>query len=262
MPVERAELLALMDLNMREMYREDARVTAGGFVVERDGLVMCATPHGTPFTNMVMVAEPVRAAVVRDVARAVFEPAGLPWSVWTRAHADAAVDADLRAAGFRELMDVPGMVFAPQAGAPAPCPPDLDVRVVADDGDRAAYAGIMTGAWSVYGVPPETIAARFAAIAGLRGPTTTAFVARREGVPVAGAMLYLSHGVGGIGWVGTTPDAFGRGHGTAVTWAVVAEGLRRGARFLSLQASPLGAPVYRRMGFATPTSYRVFLAPD
>ena len=40
------ELLALMDLNMQEMYREDARTTAGGFIVERDGMLLCGSPHG------------------------------------------------------------------------------------------------------------------------------------------------------------------------------------------------------------------------
>jgi len=40
---------------------------------------------------------------------------------------------------------------------------------------------------------------------------------------------------------------------------VVREGRRRGARFSNLQASPLGASVYRRMGFTSPTEYRVFV---
>jgi predicted GNAT family acetyltransferase len=59
--------------------------------------------------------------------------------------------------------------------------------------------------------------------------------------------------------VGTLPRAFGRGYGTAVTWEVVEQGLARGVPFLSLQASPMGAPVYARMGFTTPTRYRVFV---
>lgn len=260
--MERPELLELMDRNMREMYREDARVTAGGLIVERMGLVMCATPRGTPLTNMVMVTEPQRGVAIRDAARRLFDLVGWSWSLWTRAHVDAAVEEELRAAGFRELMTVPGMVFAPGDGDPPPPAPDLEVRPVVDERGREAYARVMTGAWSVYGVPAETIDARFASLAGLCGPTTAAFVAWRDDTPVAGAMLFLSHGVGGIGWVGTDPAAFGRGYGTAVTWAVVREGFRRGARFLNLQASPLGAPVYRRMGFTTPTQYRVFLPPD
>jgi predicted acetyltransferase len=72
-------------------------------------------------------------------------------------------------------------------------------------------------------------------------------------------MLYLSHGIGGVGWVGTRPSAFGRGYGIALTWRVVEEGLGRGVELFNLQASPMGAPVYRRMGFETPTCYRMFI---
>src|SRR5438128_1532477 len=81
-----------------------------------------------------------------------------------------------------------------------------------------------------------------------------------QGRALAGAILYMAHGVGGIGWVGTLPEEFGRGYGRAVTWAAITEGLRRGARFTNLQASPMGEPMYRRMGFTTATHYRWFLA--
>ena len=57
----------------------------------------------------------------------------------------------------------------------------------------------------------------------------------------------------------TRSTARGRGLGAAVTWAAVHEGLRRGARFASLQAWPMGEPVYRRIGFAAVSHYGVFL---
>ena len=66
----------------------------------------------------------------------------------------------------------------------------------------------------------------------------------------------------GIGWVGTVPEQRGHGYAEAVTWAAVREGFRRGAAFANLQASPMGRPIYERMGFITPTEYRVlFGAP-
>ena len=77
--------------------------------------------------------------------------------------------------------------------------------------------------------------------------------------PVAGAILYCLHGVAGIGWVGTLPSASRRGYGEAVTAQAVAEGFRRGMPFASLQASPLGEPVYRRMGFRTVSYYHVYV---
>ena len=47
------------------------------------------------------------------------------------------------------------------------------------------------------------------------------------------------------------------GDAEAVTWAAIREGFRRGAAFANLQASPMGRPIYERMGFITPTEYRV-----
>jgi len=252
------EVLALMDLNMQEMYREDARTTADGFVVERDGMVLCGSPYGTEFTNMAMVVRRCAARAVRRAVEETFREAGLACSVWTRAHADGTLDDELRDEGFDELLTVPAMML-PNETPLAPRPRGLELRRVADETDRRAYLRVMVPAWGVYGLEAESIAAHFPTIDSLAGPMKTAFLAYRDREAVAGAILYLSHEVAGVGWVGTVPESCGRGYGAAVTASVVAEGRRRGARFTNLQASPLGAPVYRRMGFTTPTHYRVFV---
>jgi hypothetical protein len=228
-------------------------------VVEAPGLLLCSTPLGTAVNNMALVTGEVRAAEVGALVDHTYRRAGRPFSVWTRVHADARLDAELLAAGFHELITLPGMVFADGDGAAVPPPPDVAIRPVATDADRAAYADVMAEAYAVYGAPKDATRERFAALVSLLGPATQGFLAWQDERAVAGASLYMAHGVGGVNWVGTRPDAFGRGYGAAVTWAVVELGLARGARFLNLQASPMGAPVYRRMGFSTPTHYRVFL---
>jgi len=255
-------MLALMDMNMREMYREDARATPGGWIVERAGLLMLGSPLGTVTTNMAIVVGRPDAATVRRETDRTFRRAGLPFSVWTRAHADAALEAALPQAGFTHIAGAPGMVLLPGDGEPMPPPPGITIRAVVDDAGRADFARMSAPAWSVYGNPEDSTASHFAALASVCGPTTQAFVAYREDRPVAGAILYVSHDVGGVGWVGTLPEEQRRGYGAAVTWAVVHEGLRRGVRLMNLQASPMGEPVYRRMGFRTPTQYRFFVAGD
>src|SRR5262245_23636729 len=109
--MDRAEILAFMDLNMREMYREDARATPGGFVVEREGLVLCGSPRGTVLTNMVLIAGRVSAHGVRRALEKTFGATAMPCSVWTRAHADASLEGELHVDGFDELMSVPGMTL-------------------------------------------------------------------------------------------------------------------------------------------------------
>jgi len=145
------------------------------------------------------------------------------------------------------------------AGVPVDPPDGLVLRAVANDDDRAAYADVMAEAYAVYGSPETSTQAFFERMESVRGPMVHAFLGWCDARPVSGAMLYRSHGVGGVGWVGTRPTAFGRGYGAALTRRVVDEGLRRGVTTFNLQASPMGAPVYARLGFETPTHYPMFI---
>jgi GNAT superfamily N-acetyltransferase len=130
---------------------------------------------------------------------------------------------------------------------------------VGSERDRAAYQEVMEAAWGIYGIDRDSISPFFARREALEGPRTRAVLAWVGSEAVAGAILYALHGIAGIGWVGTLPSASRRGYGAAVTWRAVAAGLERGLRFASLQASPLGQPVYRRMGFRTVSRYDVFV---
>lgn len=259
--MNREELLALVDANMAAMYATDTRATPGGEVVERPGLRCCRTPRGTAMTNLVITTARVDAATLARETDRVYRRAGHPFSVWLRAHADEALAAAAPSRGFRELTAVPAMILAPRDAVPPPsCAEPLEIAAVADETGRAAFAAVVGEAWTVYGTPAESTAEHFATLASVAAPGAQGFLARRDGVPVAAAVLYLAHGVGGVGWVATRPAHARRGYGAAITWAVVAAGFARGAAFMSLQASPMGAPIYRRLGFTTPTHYRVFVA--
>ncbi len=259
--LDRDELLDAMDRNMVAVYAADTRATPGGVVAEEEGLVMCRTPCGTVSTNMAIVTGPIEPETVRALTARMYGRDSV-FAVWTREHADAALEPGLRRLGFHQIHREPGMVFMPHDGASrTPVPADVVIQPVTDDVGRAEYGCLMALSFGVYGAPEDSVLEHFATLAAVCAPTTQAFLAHRDGRAVAGATLYMAHGVGGIGWVGTLPGDFRRGYGRAVTQAVIDEGLRRGARFLNLQASPMGEPMYRRMGFLTPTYYRWFLAP-
>lgn len=258
--MDAVRLLALVDGGMQALYRADTEGTPGGVVEERPGLLMCATPYGTAISNMTLVCGPVDPAEVRDATARMYRAAGRPYTVWTRVHADGGIDAGLRRHGFRPLADLPAMALLPDAQVPAPSPAVV-IRPVTDDPGRATYARVMARAYVVYGIPEESTAEHFARLPSVVGPTTQAFLAYEGERAVAGALVALFHGVAVVNWVGSLPEEFRRGFGTAVTWAAVREGLRRGVDAVILQASSMGAPVYRRMGFTTPTHYRVFGAP-
>jgi GNAT superfamily N-acetyltransferase len=53
----------------------------------------------------------------------------------------------------------------------------------------------------------------------------------------------------GIYWVGTMPDARGRGVATGLMRQALLEARERGCETTSLQATAMGRPVYRRLGY-------------
>jgi ribosomal protein S18 acetylase RimI-like enzyme len=71
----------------------------------------------------------------------------------------------------------------------------------------------------------------------------------------------VSDDLAGIQLVGTVPAARRRGLGELCTrWAVRA-GFELGATAAVLEASDMGAPLYRRMGFVERSRYRWCLGP-
>jgi predicted acetyltransferase len=61
--------------------------------------------------------------------------------------------------------------------------------------------------------------------------------------------MLLHAEVAGIFAVATLAEARRRGIGTALTLVPLLEARRRGYRVSTLQATPMGFPVYRRLGF-------------
>jgi hypothetical protein len=94
---------------------------------------------------------------------------------------------------------------------------------------------------------------------GLLAENIAAFIAYLDGEPVSIAMTIVSHGVAGVYWVGSLEQARGKGLGQAVTAAATNAGF--GAEIASLQASPMGKPIYEAMGYETVFDYRLFMSP-
>lgn len=243
---------------MWEMYREGARLVRGGKLLETEALTLTGSPHGAFFNNLGFVRAPIAPDAVLDAVARFYGAHGWPFALMTRAHADGALETGLLARGFGVLVTEPGMTLDADPG-PRPLPAGLDVRPTTTDAGRRDYLHVTAAAYATYEQPRAFTADAFAALESVCSPTVQGFVGYVDGAPVAAAALYLTHGVAGIGWVGTVPETRGQGYAEAVTWAAVQEGFRRGAAFANLQASPMGKAVYARMGFATPTEYHLLV---
>ena len=259
-PEDRGALLHAMDLNMWEMFREIVRLGRGGELTETPQAWMAWSPTGTPFHNMVAIREAVDADALLAAIRAAYVSRGRRFSVWTRAHADADLEQELLARGFTVFTTMPGMALLGDPGTRVE-PIGLEIRPAATDQERRDFLQVSAEAYSTYGAPPAYAEDAFFSLESVCAPHIQGFVGYGDGRPVAAAAVYVTHGVAGIGWVGTIESARRRGYAEAVTWAAVREGFRRGAAFANLQASVMGRPIYERMGFLTLTEYRVLVGP-
>jgi GNAT superfamily N-acetyltransferase len=87
------------------------------------------------------------------------------------------------------------------------------------------------------------------------------FVGYVEDEPACCSLLLITGDWAGIYWVGSLERYRRRGFGAAVTAHAVNAGLAAGCRSATLQASKLGEPVYRGLGFTTVRQYLRFDFP-
>ena len=108
----------------------------------------------------------------------------------------------------------------------------------------------------------ELVRAMFSDPRSLISPDTAAFVVRERGEPASAAMTIVRDGVAWIGWVATLPNARGRGLGKLATSAATRGGFALGGRCASLEATKMGAPVYRKLGYREVLRYRTYWPKD
>jgi ribosomal protein S18 acetylase RimI-like enzyme len=249
-------LLELSDLNYVEAFRELSR-RSGGAVHDEDGVMLYASTHRFP----VLVNGAFRTGGASDVlarAREFFGRREHGFTINVRAHADADLRAALESAGLVQMGDAPGMVLEHRLADATP-PPDVTLRRVTTEADAVAYAEVQGAAYATYGMPADVAAACLGRLEVLHAPHIVTFLALLDGRPAAGAMTIVTHGVAGIYWVGTIPEARGRGLAELCTRAAGNAGFDLGARIAALQASVMGEPVYRRMGYVEVTRYPMFV---
>jgi ribosomal protein S18 acetylase RimI-like enzyme len=259
--VEDAQKIRLGDLNFIESLREQTRA-AGGEVVERDGLVLMKGSHPHPLHNNVVRVDPSRnASRCLELAREYYGLSGYGFII-ALLNGDRGDGADefgreCQVAGLIPLVAPPAM-FVESALAP-PEPPSGCVLRLLDATGIDDFMAVSCAAWGTYAIPTEAVTSIFADARMIGAPNVRVVVGYRDGRPQATALCLLSHGIGGVYWVGTVPSARGAGLGEACTAMVTNLAFEAGARLVTLQASPMGEPIYRRMGYEPLGAYKLFV---
>jgi ribosomal protein S18 acetylase RimI-like enzyme len=252
--VTRAEQILLSDLNYWEAMRDLSR-RAGGTVVDEDGLLLYTGGHPLPVLMNGCFRTDTRIPPAQVLARAerFFARHGRGYTIVTRAHVDQELKTAAEASGLLLMGDMPDMVLdhrLPDATLPA----GVELVRVTTEQDAKDYGWVQGVAYATYGMPEDVLPASLP-LDALHAPHIVAMLARVDGKPAAGAMVVVTHGVAGIYWVGTTPEARGKGLAELCTRAAGNAGFDRGACIAALQASPMGEPVYKRMGYVEVSRY-------
>ncbi len=257
-----SELLELADLNLAESSREMARWQSGHHIEERDDLLLIcgSNPFPVSYTSAALalghspVSDP---AAILETANDFFDRRQRGYTLWIRDHLDSKLQKAAEAAGFTRMtsgLGMPGLVLD-AACEERPLQEGVRVEVITSSEGINQMASVLADAYTIMGLPKENTPLNFANPDALLRPHITAVLGWVDDQPAGAAISSLSHGIAGIYWVGTVPDARGRGIGEACTRLAGNAAFEQGARHVVLQASDMGDPIYRRMGYRELTRY-------
>jgi GNAT superfamily N-acetyltransferase len=193
------------------------------------------------------------------VARAFYTELGRGFTVYVRAHLDAALAQACEQGGLTRMADAPGMALL------RPIPdlalgPSTEIRTVIDAAGAPAFVDVVSAAYPTIGLPAEVTKKVFSMPERWLAPHMHYMVLFDHDVPAAALMLHFSHGLAGVYWVGTAPEARGKGFATVLMTRASNLAFEHGARAVILQATPYGEPVYKKLGYEEVTRYPWYLA--
>ena len=158
------------------------------------------------------------------------------------------------------MIELPEMILDRRPEA-RPLPEGVTLRRVVDSSGIRDFVAVVEEAFEDEPPFKGMVRTAFAEPGSLLAPDTSGFVSYLGGVPMSAAMTYVSEGVALVAWVSTRESARRRGLGDAVTRAATNAGFDLGARVASLQAAPMGLPVYEKMGYREISKYRMYSPP-
>jgi hypothetical protein len=248
-----------------DLYRVDTR-KSGGEVLEGDGVCLIrGVHHSWVIANNAFRLDPL--APPKDVIQRVdrgFRELGRVPVLTTFDPADGDLEAALAEAGWHRVVELPIMVRAEPLD---PGPDRDDVRIGwydhPDPEALDAIIDILRRGFADDETEREMVGMTFGAPAIYAPPDAAGLVLELDRRPAAmGAVLRVDGGGTVVGPIATVAEARNRGLGRLATALVTNRGFEMGATWSTLQASPMGYPLYRKMGWDTVGASRVWLAPD
>lgn len=245
-------LLPALEANMVEFWRNYGRAPGRELVEGRD-LTRIITGLPFPLLNGVFLAQ-LSAASLEPAIQATLAAlnswqAPLFWWVGPAAQPDD-LGHHLQEHGFVHTGDTPGMAVDLLAlPDDQPVPPDFTIRPVEDEATLETWARVAAvGTEFPASILEEFVKLELSVGVG-PGISLRRYLGFQGEIPVTCSAMILQAGVAGIYAVATLPFARRQGLGAAMTVRPLLEARAQGYRVGTLQASELGYPIYRRLGF-------------
>jgi GNAT superfamily N-acetyltransferase len=238
-PRDDRELFDRQYASLREFCRLLGAASPGAQVVERGGVlaaVVPAAPDRSVVNSVVYDRAGELAQALPELAQ-VYAAAGVrAWTVWVPHFDTEAVEA-LRGAGH--VLDADPEAMAMElAGLAAPRPTDLELL---PDPGLDAIARLNDASYAVEGDHFQR--------ALQTAPSLHLYVALADGRPACCASGHDHEGDFSVTFVATLPEARGRGLAGRLVALALHDARERGCTTTSLQATKMGEPVYRRLGY-------------
>ena len=182
-----------------------------------------------------------------EAVRAFGAEHGQQLNLWASVDADADLITAAEAVGMTRGVELEDMAITSAPAVPVPGF-DVELAEVRDGEEADAFADVHRALRIEADQDPETVL-HFASHGVLLDPRVHAFVAYLEREPAAAALALRHEDSAGLFWVATKTAARNRGLGALVSAAAVDGAFRAGAKSVTLAATALGVPVYRRLGF-------------
>ena len=240
-----------------------AGANVDGAVVRRDdGVALIATGLPMRIFNHVLVEEgeatPSAIAAAVDVTR----ERGDEFVVSLRGGVDDRFTALMSELGLVPISEgpwLPGMALFPLPDVAAlAASHGLEIRQVTD---RAGLEDHITTAAAGFEMPEEPLRAIMAeTMLGRAG--LTVYVGYKGREPVTTGLGSRTGRTIGVYNVATIESARRRGYGAAMTTRIATDGAAAGCDVAILQASPMGHPVYERLGYRTVVEYMGYVDPS
>jgi len=258
-------LLPALESNMVEFWETYGRA-AGSELYHGEDMVRVLTGVPVALFNggyRACLAPDSASATIAETCEAI-ERWGVPFLWWVGPD-DRPTDigARLERGGFSLVGETPGLAIdlAILPSNPA-IPENFSIKTVSDGQELEAWARV-AGRGTGFSESAQNALVELQCRIGLSmGSHVRLYLGTLDGVPVASSTMVLHSGVAGIYAVATLPEARRRGIGAAMTYLPLLEARALGYRVGTLQASEMGYPIYRRMGFQDVCKFSLYLRQD